>query len=76
MDAGDGRFVTAETREALIGKFLEKNPHAKEIPHIFRVGDELEIHGSHFRITSIGNKFMQLRLLPRAELNSSALPNS
>ncbi len=73
MDTGEGRFMTAENKEELriaaIGRmkqFISEHPKA-DVPHVFQVGQEVEIHGSRFRIAAIGSKFMKLRLLPRAE---------
>lgn len=43
----------------------KENQKRDDLPHdIFRVGEEVMIKNSRFRVDSIGKKFMRLRLLP------------
>ena len=72
MDTGKGYFETAETEE-LLRKKMEAL-HAMKIenqPAIFRVGEEIELRGSHMRITKIGKHFMTLKLLPTLKDSSN-----
>lgn len=58
MDTGDGHFKMIEAMEA---EQLEK----EEYPlGIFKVGEELTVKGSRFRVKSIKLKELRLTLLP------------
>lgn len=61
MDAGKGQFEFAKTLEALEDLKEEFPEHGG----IFKVGEEIEIRGSLFRIKSIKPKELRLRLLRR-----------
>ncbi len=69
MDTGRGHFESADSVEELEKKLRELNkkitPPDRGEPHIFSVGDEIEIHGSRFRVTKITYRTMKLLLLPR-----------
>ena len=61
MDTGNGEFKYFETLEE-----LEKaKPEFQDHGGTFRVGEEIEIRGSRFRIKSIKPKEIRLKLLSR-----------
>ena len=62
MDDGKGRF--REVEEAELYQILERGK-GTEIPYLFRVGEELTIKGSRFKVRNITPKKLILRLLPR-----------
>ena len=70
MDTGIGNFEQLHA-----GPEVEKSKERMDAlrralvsqPHVFRVGEELEIKSSKFRVKHIGNKFMELELLPRLD---------
>jgi hypothetical protein len=68
MDAGNGNFKTAPT----VKKLFEQNPDLRDAyargQHVFKVGQELDIAGSTFKIRALGKKFMRLELRPRKEI--------
>jgi len=64
MDTGIGRMkVFLEDKEA-----LEEAAQAQELSgrvhSIFKVGEQIKIKESSFKIISIGDKFMRLQILP------------
>lgn len=59
MDTGEGRFVELHNASEEIF-FREKYPKAKSV---FRVGEEVTIKESRFRVTSIGPFGIKLKLL-------------
>lgn len=61
MDTEKGKFYKG-TLDDIEKKADELNI---EYPHIFSVGEEVEVKGSRFRIKAIGTHFMRLELLPR-----------
>ncbi len=61
MDTERGRFYKG-TLDELEEKASELNI---ENPHIFSIGEEVEVKGSRFRIKAIGTQFMRLELLPK-----------
>jgi len=66
MDTGEGRFSRYDSQEAAEKAKVAADALTSKIAHnIFNVGQELDIQGSKFRITSIGSKFMTLKLLPQ-----------
>jgi len=61
MDDGQGAFVQFETKEEL-AKLQRKNPlHGGW----FRVGEEVELKGSRFRIKAVKPTELRLKLLKR-----------
>lgn len=64
MDSGKGRFemLEEEKANAYLSGEIEKPERAGGI---FKVGEELEIRGSKFRVRKITKKDLILRLLPR-----------
>ena len=61
MDTERGRFYKG-TLDNIEKKANELNI---EHPHIFSIGEEVEVAGSRFRIKAIGTQFMRLELLPK-----------
>ncbi len=61
MDTERGRFYKG-TLDKIEKKANELNI---ENPHIFSIGEEIEVKGSRFRIKAIGTQFMRLELLPK-----------
>ena len=68
MDTGEGRMMTGETEEEVQEKLrkLIGPDYAGVMKHVFRVGDELTLEGSRFRICKLTPKKMTLRVLPRS----------
>lgn len=61
MDTERGRFY-----QGTLGEIEKKADKLNiEHPHIFSVGEEVEVKGSRFRIKAIGTHFMRLELLPK-----------
>jgi len=66
MDTGNGRFKMLD--EFMTKKIIDKRPEERE--RIFRVGEEVQIKGSRFRITHIKERGdMRLKLLPKEANN-------
>ena len=66
MDTGEGRFEQFDSEEEMRNKLAElrdRFPRLNEFA--FRVGEEVEIQGSKFKITRITPKKLTLRILPR-----------
>lgn len=61
MDTGRGTFTEIDEK---IGEEFRKAVGI-ERSGIFQEGEELEIRGSHFKIESIGRKYMRLKLLKK-----------
>ena len=59
MDTGEGSFRMIQEAEA---KLLEEENYSLGI---FKVGEELTIKGSRFRVKSIKLKELRLKLLPQ-----------
>jgi len=59
MDNGEGRFVPAPANMVKAAEAGEK------CIGLFRVGEIVELHGSRFRIATIGPKRLTLKLLAR-----------
>lgn len=62
MDTGEGRFRMLSESE--VSSMMLQEPGRQDV---FKVGEELRIKDSHFRITKITRKKMMLRILPRAK---------
>jgi len=61
MDTGEGRFeMIAEARAKSL---IEENYPLG----IFRVGEEVELKGSRFRVKSVKPKELRLKLLPQSK---------
>jgi uncharacterized Zn finger protein len=60
MDTGNGRFEPIEDFTKEIAKMKKKFPRHGGI---FKVGDEVELRGSRFRIKAIKPDELRLRLL-------------
>ena len=58
MDTGRGYMapITEERADEMV---------AAKVDGVFRVGEIVEIKGSRFRVQSLGNKRMVLKILPR-----------
>jgi len=75
MDTGNGYFETADSEEELRRKVellwqardeaRQGRDEARRV-EVWRVGEIVELKGSRFRVASIGDKFLRLRLLPRS----------
>lgn len=62
MDAGHGAFIPlAEPIAADLQQLAET------VPHLFRIGQEVTVNGSRFRVQKIARKRLVLRLLPIVE---------
>ena len=59
MDSGEGRFEEVKNLVD-VSEMYQKHPNAKGI---FRVGEELEIRGSRFRVKQISPFGIKLKLL-------------
>ena len=59
MDTGEGRFSIYEKPEELEG-LRQKYPNSKGV---FRIGEELEIRGSKFKVKDISPFGIKLKLL-------------
>lgn len=63
MDSGKGYFEQFQNDEQVNKRIAELERMQKKVGSIFRKGEIVEIKGSRFKIRSIGNKEMRLRLL-------------
>ena len=63
MDTGTGNFarLSPQAAESMMNVEYEK---LEGIPSVFSKGEEVEIKNSRFKILSIGQKEMRLKLLP------------
>jgi len=65
MDDGEGTFVPFKTEEELAKLQMEKPLHGGW----FRVGEEVELKGSRFRIKAVKPTELRLKLLKRRQSN-------
>lgn len=63
MDTGNGSFVRITEAMAKDLRKAQANPQ-RELRHIFREGEVLEIRGSKFRVERIKTRGLRLLLLP------------
>ena len=62
MDTGQGRFEMTENLKAKLDELQENYP---DHVGVFRVGEEIELKGSKFRIKAIKPTELRLKLLKR-----------
>lgn len=60
MDMGDGTFKQFENK-ALLDEYAK---HNRTFGSTFRMGEEVELKGSRFRVKKITPKELRLKLLP------------
>lgn len=64
-----GKYDNIYNRKAYHNRMNVAKGVAKKIPSLFIKGEEVEVKGSLFKITAIGNKTMTLQLLPKPKDN-------
>ena len=62
MDTGQGKFEMCEDSKEAIKKLVKQYPNHGGW---FRVGEEVELKGSRFRVKAVKPTELRLKLLPR-----------